>query len=338
MIRPLHVGAATIVVVFITSTALSQSIFGLSDDLREPNREADPNRGRFITIGGMFADQRIGCVQCHGIDGAGNSSGAFPRLTDQAGWYLYKTLQDYASGLRPSDIMGPIAQTLTLQQMQDVAAYYASIKDAPYPAEPQVDVQVRQIGGAIAAVGIPSQGVPACDGCHGPNGIGQAPLYPFLGGQFAPYLEHQLLLWKQGRRDGDPMNVMELIAKAMTEEQIRAVSLYYASIRPLDVIPQDVRYAPGSGTRPDGIGPGAQAADQNMTDVGAVRSPEPGRGPVVVPGVEPAGPPAPTVELPLGLPRRPLSPNALPPYLSPPVDERPRGTTTTTGAPVQNQQ
>jgi cytochrome c553 len=283
----------------------------------------------------MFADQRIGCVQCHGLDGAGNSSGAFPRLTDQAGWYLYKSLQDYAAGLRPSDIMGPIAQTLTPQQMEDVAAYYASIKDALYPAEPQADVQVRQVGGAIAAVGIPSQGVPACDGCHGPNGVGQAPIYPYLGGQFASYLQHQLMLWKQGRRDGDPMNVMELIAKAMTEEQIKAVSLYYASVRSKDVIPRDVRYAPEAGRSP-AVQP-AQSPVRNPTDVGAVQNPEPGRSSVVVPGVEPAAPPASAVELPMGLPRRPLPPNALPPYLSPPVDERPRGTTTTTGAPARNQ-
>ncbi|MBD2749906.1 c-type cytochrome [Microvirga sp. BT688] len=335
MIRAVPLGIAVVAAATLTSAALPQSMLGL-DNRREPTRDADPNRGRFITIGGMFADQRIGCVQCHGIDGAGNSSGAFPRLTDQAGWYLYKTLQDYASGLRPSDIMGPIAQTLTPQQMEDVAAYYASIKNAPYPAEPQVDVQVRQIGGAIAAIGIPSQGVPACDGCHGPNGVGQAPLYPYIAGQYAPYLEHQLMLWKQGRRDGDPMNIMELIAKAMTEEQIRAVALYYASVQPRDVIPQDVRYAPEQSRRQ--VDQGIPRIGQNPTDVGAVESPEPGRGSVVVPGIEPARPPVPSAELPLGLPRRPLPPNVLPPYLAPPVDERPRGTTTTTGAPVGNQQ
>ncbi len=335
MNRATQLGATTVAATIIATAALSQSTLGLSGDQGARNREADPNRGRFITIGGMFAEQRIGCVPCHGLDGAGNSSGAFPRLTDQAGWYLYKSLQDYASGLRPSDIMGPIAQTLTLQQMEDVAAYYASIKDAPYPAEPQTDIQVRQVGGAIAAVGIPSQGVPACDGCHGPNGIGQAPIYPYLGGQFAPYLQHQLMLWKQGRRDGDPMNVMELIAKAMTDEQIRAVALYYASVRPKDVIPRDVRYAPDDG-RPPAMQP-TRSHVRNPTDVGAVQNPEPGRSPVAVPGAEPAGPPAPTVELPLGLPRRPLRPGALPPYLSPPVDERPRGITTTTGAPVRDQ-
>lgn len=325
MMRLIQLGVATIATAAITSAALPQSMPGLSDR-SELSRNADPNRGRFLTIGGMFSELRIGCVQCHGIDGSGNSSGAFPRLTDQSGWYLYKTLQDYASGLRPSDIMGPIARTLTPQQMEDVAAYYASIENAPYPAEPQADVQVRQIGGAIAAMGVPSQGVPSCNGCHGPHGIGQAPIYPYLAGQYASYLEHQLMLWKQGRRDGDPMNIMELIAKAMTEEQIRAVSLYYASVRPKEVVPQNVLPAPEAGrTR---AGQDGSSLGLGSTDAGAVRNPEPGRGSTVMPGTEPAGPPAPAA----GRPQ-----NDRPPYLTPSVDERPRGTTTTTGAPARNQ-
>jgi cytochrome c553 len=57
-------------------------------------------------------------------------------------------------------------------------------------------------------------------------------IYPSLAGQYAPYTGFQLRLWKEGRRDGDPMNVMELISKAMTDEQIRAVSLCFASIQP----------------------------------------------------------------------------------------------------------
>jgi cytochrome c553 len=197
-----------------------------------PGTEADANRGRLLAIGGLFGELRLGCVQCHGLDGAGNASGAFPRLADQSGWYLYKSLVDYAAGLRPNDIMGPIARTLTDRQMQELAAHYAAIRDAPYPARPEGDARTLQAGGAISAIGLPAQGVPSCRSCHGEDGGGGSLVYPNLGGQFAPYLEHQLKLWKQGRRDGDAMNVMELIAKAMTDEQIRAVSLYYSALRP----------------------------------------------------------------------------------------------------------
>lgn len=268
----------------------------------------DVNRGRFVAIGGNTQHQRISCVQCHGIDGVGNTSGAFPRLADQSGWYLYKSLQDYASGLRPNEIMMPIAQTLTDREMQDVAAYYASIQNAPYPAKPEADVQTLQIGGAISAVGIPSQGVPPCSGCHGQDGVGASPIYPALAGQYAPYTEYQLLLWKQGHRDGDPMNIMEQIAKAMTEEQIRAVSLYFAAVRPSELTPSESSIsssAPPAASIPTSI-------SGNPTSVGATPQPRPNPGTGVVP--DPAGD---------------ATRGASPPYL--PQPGRPAPNMTTTG-------
>lgn len=283
---------------------------------------ADVNSGGFLAFGGVYGELRLDCVRCHELDGSGNSSGAFPRLADQGAWYLYKTLLDYAAGLRPSDIMVPIARTLTDQQMQDLAAYYAAVADAPYPAEPATDVDVLQIGGAIAAVGVPSQGVPACDSCHGPHGIGAPPIYPYLAGQFAPYLEHQLRLWKQGRRGGDAMDVMEIIAGNMTEAQIRAVSVYFASIRPAEVTPRDRFPAADTGGR------APVAGAPSATDMGAVQDPEPGPA-GVVPSAEPAA--GPDVELPVGLPRRPLPTDALPPPLSPSEGARTDSTLTTTG-------
>lgn len=227
--------------------------------------KADVLNGRFVTIGGLYGNLRIGCVQCHGLDGAGNSSGAFPRLADQSGWYLYKTLQDFASGLRPSAIMQPIANALTVQERKDVAAYYASIKDAPYPTKLEAHVQTLQRGGAIAAVGIPSQGVPACDGCHGARGIGNGSIYPYLAGQFSSYLQGQLILWKTGKRHGDPMNVMEQIAKAMTEDQIHSVSVYYASVRQRELTTNESRQPLTQGARrePSGV---AQPLDSEAVD------------------------------------------------------------------------
>ncbi|MXQ14314.1 c-type cytochrome [Microvirga makkahensis] len=209
-----------------------------------PSGAPDIIRGQEIALGGLRDRQNVPCIQCHGLEGAGNSSGAFPRLVPQSGWYLYKTLQDYASGLRPNEIMSPIARSLSDQDMQAVAAYYASIENAPALPQAEVDVRTLQTGGAISAVGIPEQGVPPCAGCHGANGRGGQMIYPALAGQYAPYTELQLRLWKEGRRDGDPMNVMELISKAMTDEQIRAVSLYFASIQP--------GYSPQGEQRPAG--------------------------------------------------------------------------------------
>jgi cytochrome c553 len=271
-----------------SAIALAQNQIGIS--IHDKSASAgDANNGQMLTIGGIYGEQRIGCVQCHGLDGVGDSSGAFPRLSGQSAWYLYKTLQDYAAGLRPSDIMRPIAQTLTDQQKQDVAAHYASVKNAPYTHKPDYDVQTIQIGGAIAAIGVPAQGVPACNGCHGADGTGAPPLYPSLAGQYEAYTRHQLILWKQGQRSGDPMRIMELIAKAMTDEQIRSVSRYYASVRP-------------------------SKADRGQSRQGAAARPPERAGDATPQAVRASPILTPAKENPLGLP---ASSRARPPYLNP---------------------
>ncbi len=104
----------------------------------EPQKQPSPNEGGFDAFGGIFGDLRVGCNQCHGLNGIGSSSGAFPRLAGQSGWYLYKSLRDYAAGLRPSTIMSPIARTLADDQMRDVAAYYSSLENVHSLASPRL--------------------------------------------------------------------------------------------------------------------------------------------------------------------------------------------------------
>ncbi len=65
------------------------------------------------------------CVACHGEDGNGVDP-QYPRLAGQYGDYLVKALQDYKSGARVNAIMGGFATNLSLQDMEDLAAYYAA--------------------------------------------------------------------------------------------------------------------------------------------------------------------------------------------------------------------
>lgn len=178
------------------------------------------------------------CFQCHGMNGQGDRAAVFPRLADQTYKYLYDSMKDYASGIRQSSIMGPIAKALTDEQMRNVSAYYAAQKSVPYPPQPEIDPQVLQQGAALAAVGNAQRGVQGCINCHGPDGVGLPPTYPYLAGQYAPYLEAQLKAWKTGARRGDGFGIMENIAKRLTDEEIHAVSQYYAAIRPRSVTPE----------------------------------------------------------------------------------------------------
>ena len=72
----------------------------------------------------------------------------------------------------------------------------------------------------------------ACEICHADAGVGIAPSFPYLAGQYADYTERQLLQWKAGDRRNDPLNVMAEIAERLEDEEIRALALYFARVRP----------------------------------------------------------------------------------------------------------
>ncbi|HET8726383.1 MAG TPA: c-type cytochrome [Alphaproteobacteria bacterium] len=198
----------------------------------QPADQVDLEAGRAVVVGNIQAGSpQNACFLCHGLDGAGDSSGAFPRLSGLPAWYLYKQLKDYASKTRPNDIMSPVARALDDAQMRNVAAYY-SARTAPYTPLPEVEPGVLQLGGAIAATGSAETGVQACGFCHGELGAGWPPSVPYLAGQYAEYMELQLLLWRDDVRNNDPLGVMEAVAKSLSREEIEAVSLYFESLRP----------------------------------------------------------------------------------------------------------
>lgn len=190
----------------------------------------DLNRGRQIVIHGTNGVPA--CASCHGEKGAGDGSGAFPRLTGQLPFYLYQQLRAFADGTRPGQIMGPIAKGLSDQDMRAVAGYFSE-QQAPYFPQPFLGQKVLEAGGKLAAIGKSDQNVPACATCHGEAGKGSGQLFPVLGGQYQSYLIEQLRNFKSGVRHNDPMAVMRNIAAKLDDTNLQALSAYFASVRPV---------------------------------------------------------------------------------------------------------
>ena len=65
------------------------------------------------------------CVACHGPDG-NSPAPAFPKLAGQHASYLAKSLNEYKSGTRKDPIMAGMAAALSKEDIENVAAYYAS--------------------------------------------------------------------------------------------------------------------------------------------------------------------------------------------------------------------
>lgn len=68
------------------------------------------------------------CQACHGTDGNGIGDGQYPLLAGQYADYLLFALRSYKVGTRQNAIMSGFVSTLSEQDMEDLAAFYASQK------------------------------------------------------------------------------------------------------------------------------------------------------------------------------------------------------------------
>jgi cytochrome c553 len=195
----------------------------------DPREQSIPIRA--LAQGGPAGTGLAACSRCHGLDGAGRASGAFPRLDIQSAEYLFAQLQDYAAGKRQSGVMQPVAAELEVAEMRQLAEYYSTRRSSQAAA--RADSDLLAIGRTLATVGMPDHGIPSCNSCHAQDPARHNPLYPSLGGQHAAYTTQQLALFGSGRRRGTPAaEIMSVIAQRLTAEQIDAVSLYFAALPP----------------------------------------------------------------------------------------------------------
>ena len=165
------------------------------------------------------------CVACHAADGS-RGAPTNPIIQDQHPEYLFKQLADFKAGKRKSPIMQPIAAQLSEDDMRHVSAFYASKSAKPGFAKVKATLS---LGEQIYRGGIAAKQVPACSGCHSPNGAGVPVQYPRLAGQHGDYTEAQLIAFRAGTRNNSAE--MTAIASKMNDIEIKAVADYLAGLR-----------------------------------------------------------------------------------------------------------
>ncbi|CAE6880823.1 MULTISPECIES: c-type cytochrome [Pseudomonas] len=163
------------------------------------------------------------CGACHGPDG-NSAAPNFPKLAGQGERYLQKQIHDIKEGRRTVLEMTGILDNMSEQDIADIAAYFASQKMSVGAADPALVKRGEELfrGGKL------EDGMPACTGCHSPNGAGIAAAgFPHLGGQHATYIAKQLTDFREGNRtnDGDA-KIMRMIAAKLSNKDIAAVSSY----------------------------------------------------------------------------------------------------------------
>jgi cytochrome c553 len=124
--------------------------------------------------------------------------------------------------------MAGMTASLSGDDMRNVAAFYAAQKLRPATASSK---ELAAQGQKLWRGGNAASGVPACAGCHGPDGAGIPSQFPRLSGQFAEYTEAQLKLFRAGGRANDANGMMRGVAAKMTDQEIKAVAEYAAGLR-----------------------------------------------------------------------------------------------------------
>jgi cytochrome c553 len=171
------------------------------------------------------------CVGCHGIVGYQASFPEIhkvPMIAGQSATYIVAALGAYKTGDRKHPTMRAIADTLTEQDMADLAAYYSQLGlkegDAPPPAAKAPSDRVQAL--------ISRDKDNACTKCHGANfNTPNDGTVPKIAGQHADYLFVALKSYKQqsnqhlGRSNG----VMSGQAKKYTNAELKELASYIAA-------------------------------------------------------------------------------------------------------------
>ncbi len=159
------------------------------------------------------------CLGCHGIDGYRNAYPSYrvPKLGGQKAAYLVVALKGYRQNTRQHPTMTGQASSLSDQDIENVAAYFASIGGDTVAAGGSKDVSFDK--------------AQACTACHGNNGISVNAMWPTLAGQHEDYLVRALTSYRNGIRS-DP--VMSIQAGLIAEQDVEVLAKYFASLEGLE--------------------------------------------------------------------------------------------------------
>ncbi len=182
----------------------------------KPAFKADPAKGQQLAAP---------CLACHVADGT-RGLPANPILQGQHPEYIVKQLAEFKAGKRKNPIMTGMAAPLAEDDMKHIAAFFAGKKPVTGVAR---NKDTLALGEKIYRGGIVAKQVPACAGCHSPNGAGIPAQYPRLGGQHPEYLEAQMLTFRSGERANSAQ--MIAIAARLSDVEIKAVTDYMAGLR-----------------------------------------------------------------------------------------------------------
>lgn len=180
------------------------------------------------------------CAGCHAIQGYQASFPEIhkvPMISGQAEKYIVSSLNAYKKGERKHPSMRGIAETLSDQDIADLAAYY-SVSGVAKDAKPLTEQPSKEPNAQVKALLAKAN----CSSCHGASFSKPIdPSYPKLGGQHADYLLVALKSYKveKNAKVGRNNAIMAGMAKQYTNAELKLMANYLSSLEGnLKTVPQ----------------------------------------------------------------------------------------------------
>ncbi|AYQ26975.1 cytochrome c4 [Polaromonas sp. SP1] len=184
------------------------------------------------------------CIGCHGIKGYQASFPEVykvPMISGQGAKYITAALNEYKKGDRKHPTMRAIADSLSDQDIADLAAHYSAdgAVASAAPADPKaVKAPSKEPSAQVQALLNKAN----CASCHGANFSSPIdPSYPKIGGQHADYLFVALKAYKvdNNPKVGRSNAIMAGMAKQYTNPELKLLANYLSSVDgDLKTIPQ----------------------------------------------------------------------------------------------------
>jgi len=198
-----------------SAAVLATLLLSCAISVQPANASGDAERGK---------TSAYTCLGCHGIEGYRNAYPSYrvPKLGGQKAAYLVAAVQGYRDGVREHPTMQAQATSLSDRDIEDIAAYLASLNSDTVEGGGSQDTSLEAAATCVA--------------CHGQNGISVSPAWPSLAGQHEDYLIESLNQYRNGIRKEA---VMTQMAAPLTDADVTLLARFYSRLEGLETTSAD---------------------------------------------------------------------------------------------------
>ena len=176
---------------------------------------------------GKAKAEEAGCSSCHGANGVATEDGLaidknMPNLAGEPDLYTQFQLVFFRKGVRKNELMSPIAESLSDEDIRNLGAFYASLPAPNTPLPPDAAPEDTSLGEKVAAA-------IHCTNCHGDHFEGVDNISR-LAGQREDYLYKALRDFKSGARVATGAAGMAEVVYPLGDLEMKALAHYLSRL------------------------------------------------------------------------------------------------------------